>query len=53
MPRRDGYLWGKGDAVTNIGDYEQTRASFRWETPDRFNFGRDVVDRWPPKTAPR
>jgi acyl-coenzyme A synthetase/AMP-(fatty) acid ligase len=32
--------------VTNIGDYEKTYASFDWETPDRFNFGRDVVDRW-------
>ena len=31
--------------MPNIGDYEETRASFRWETPERFNFGRDVVDR--------
>jgi acyl-coenzyme A synthetase/AMP-(fatty) acid ligase len=32
--------------VANIGDYEKTYASFDWETPERFNFGRDVVDRW-------
>jgi acyl-coenzyme A synthetase/AMP-(fatty) acid ligase len=32
--------------VTNIGDYEQTYANFDWETPERFNFGRDVVDHW-------
>jgi acyl-coenzyme A synthetase/AMP-(fatty) acid ligase len=52
MLGRDGYLWGKGDAVTNIGDYEKTRASFRWETPDRFNFGRDIVDRWAAEDRP-
>jgi acyl-coenzyme A synthetase/AMP-(fatty) acid ligase len=32
--------------VANIGDYESTYASFEWETPERFNFGRDVVDAW-------
>jgi len=32
--------------VANIGDYEATYASFEWETPERFNFGRDVVDAW-------
>jgi acyl-coenzyme A synthetase/AMP-(fatty) acid ligase len=32
--------------VANIGDYERTYAAFDWETPERFNFGRDVVDRW-------
>ena len=32
--------------VANIGDYERTYADFDWETPERFNFGRDVVDRW-------
>src|ERR671916_1907335 len=38
---------GKGDgALANIGDYEKTYADFDWETPERFNFGRDVVDRW-------
>lgn len=32
--------------MANIGDYEKTYADFDWETPERFNFGRDVVDRW-------
>ena len=32
--------------MANIGDYERTYADFDWETPERFNFGRDVVDRW-------
>jgi acyl-coenzyme A synthetase/AMP-(fatty) acid ligase len=32
--------------VANIGDYETTYANFEWETPERFNFGRDVVDEW-------
>lgn len=34
--------------MPNIGDYEETRAHFVWETPERFNFGRDVIDRHPP-----
>ncbi len=32
--------------MANIGDYEATYAKFEWETPERFNFGGDVVDRW-------
>ena len=32
--------------MSNIGDYETTYANFERETPDRFNFGRDVVDGW-------
>lgn len=32
--------------MANIGNYEETYANFDWETPERFNFGRDVVDRW-------
>src|SRR5215210_1077718 len=32
--------------LANIGDYESTYANFDWKTPERFNFGRDVVDRW-------
>ncbi|MEL7030454.1 MAG: AMP-binding protein, partial [Pseudomonadota bacterium] len=27
-------------------EYEAIRASFRWRTPDHFNFAVDVVDRW-------
>ncbi len=33
--------------MSNIADYGETHAAFRWETPERFNFGRDVVDAWP------
>lgn len=33
--------------MANIGDYESTYAGFEWETPERFNFGRDVIDAWP------
>ena len=33
--------------MPNIGEYEETRARFVWETPSRFNFGRDVIDRQP------
>src|SRR3712207_3646130 len=36
----------RGGIVANIGDYASTYANFEWETPDRFNFGRDVVDGW-------
>src|SRR5829696_283016 len=36
----------KGGAMPNIGDYETTYANFEWEMPERFNFGRDVVDAW-------
>ncbi len=32
--------------MANIGDYETTYAQFEWAVPERFNFGRDVVDRW-------
>ena len=32
--------------MANIGDYESTYANFEWDTPERFNFGRDVVDEW-------
>lgn len=38
--------------MPNIGDYEKTRASFGWETPERFNFGRDVVDRMAEEDRP-
>ena len=38
--------------MANIGDYERTYANFEWETPERFNFGRDVVDRWAAEDRP-
>ncbi|BDG59656.1 AMP-binding protein [Caldinitratiruptor microaerophilus] len=30
----------------NIGDYEVARRQFRLEVPERFNWARDVVERW-------
>ncbi len=38
--------------MANIGDYASTYANFDWETPERFNFGRDVVDRWAAQDRP-
>ena len=38
--------------MPNIGDYETTYAQFEWETPERFNFGRDVVDKWAEENRP-
>ncbi len=32
--------------MANVVDYATTYARFEWETPERFNFGRDVVDKW-------
>ena len=32
--------------MANIGEYETTYRNFQWETPERFNFGRDVIDKW-------
>jgi acetyl-CoA synthetase/medium-chain acyl-CoA synthetase len=36
----------KEELMPNIGDYETTYANFEWEMPEKFNFGRDVVDAW-------
>ncbi|NNM00021.1 MAG: AMP-binding protein [Gammaproteobacteria bacterium] len=30
----------------NMENYEATRAVFSWERPERYNFTRDVIDRW-------
>ncbi len=38
--------------MPNIGDYAETYASFEWNTPERFNFGRDVVDKWAEEDRP-
>lgn len=32
--------------TANMLDYEQTRATFKWEVPEYFNFARDVFDPW-------
>lgn len=31
--------------MPNMTDYERTRAGYRWQVPESFNFGADVVDR--------
>src|SRR5215470_5915126 len=31
--------------ASNMKDYHATRRDFRWEIPETFNFGADVVDR--------
>jgi hypothetical protein len=34
------------DLPPNMTDYLATRASFRLEIPERYNYARDVVDAW-------
>ena len=34
------------DLAPNMTDYLETRASFRLEVPERYNYARDVVDAW-------
>ena len=34
------------DLTPNMTDYLATRASFRLEVPERYNYARDVVDAW-------
>ena len=34
------------DDVMNMTDYDETRATFSLEVPDRFNYTRDVIDDW-------
>ena len=34
------------DLAPNMTDYLETRASFRLEVPDTYNYARDVVDAW-------
>jgi acetyl-CoA synthetase/medium-chain acyl-CoA synthetase len=34
------------NAQFNMTDYEKTYAEFSWDAPERFNFARDVVDKW-------
>jgi len=34
------------DLAPNMTDYLQTRASFRLEVPETYNYARDVVDAW-------
>ncbi|HJP36047.1 MAG: AMP-binding protein [Gammaproteobacteria bacterium] len=32
--------------MPNMRNYEQERAAYTWEAPDKFNFARDVIDEW-------
>jgi acetyl-CoA synthetase/medium-chain acyl-CoA synthetase len=41
---------GLDDALTR---HRRLTESFRWEIPDPFNFGRDVVDRWAERSPER
>ncbi|HVV99813.1 MAG TPA: AMP-binding protein [Planctomycetaceae bacterium] len=34
------------DRIASRADYDRVRTAFRWERPEFFNFGRDVIDRW-------
>ena len=36
------------DHEYNMQDYQQTYSSFQWEHPEKYNFARDVIDRWDP-----
>ena len=33
----------------NMQDYQETYAAFQWERPKKYNFARDVIDRWDPE----
>ena len=35
----------------NMQDYRETYSSFQWERPEKYNFARDVLDRWEPSNA--
>jgi acyl-coenzyme A synthetase/AMP-(fatty) acid ligase len=34
------------ERIASRADYDRVRANFRWECPENFNFGFDVVDAW-------
>jgi acetyl-CoA synthetase/medium-chain acyl-CoA synthetase len=34
------------DRISCRADYDRVRSNFRWECPENFNFGFDVVDAW-------
>ena len=33
----------------NMQDYQETYSTFQWERPQKYNFARDVIDRWDPE----
>ena len=36
------------DHEYNMQDYLRTYDTFQWERPEKYNFARDVIDRWDP-----
>ena len=34
------------ERIRSRADYDRLRQDFRWECPENFNFGFDVVDHW-------
>ena len=34
------------ERIASRADYDRVRANFRWQCPESFNFGFDVVDAW-------
>ena len=43
----------KGNAGMSADAYEAMRRGYRWECPARFNFARDVFDRWAERDGER
>jgi medium-chain acyl-CoA synthetase len=35
----------------SMNNYEETYSSFSWQRPERYNFARDVIDRWAEQDA--
>ncbi|MEE2983660.1 MAG: AMP-binding protein [Pseudomonadota bacterium] len=35
---------------SNMSSYEEARAEFNWDPPKRFNFARDIIDKWAEST---
>ena len=36
------------DHEYNMQDYQEAYSTFQWERPEKYNFARDVIDRWDP-----
>ncbi|NYZ14392.1 AMP-binding protein [Azospirillum sp. RWY-5-1] len=39
-------VWSTNIDLDGTESYQEIEDAFRWDVPDRFNFGTDVVDRW-------
>src|SRR5579872_5308388 len=44
--RGEGRMPPLDDRITCRADYDRLRQNFRWNCPEHFNFGYDVVDHW-------